>query len=93
MPVAVRAIVAFNIVASVVVVFVAYSIGGGFAAPPLPPDRQIVLEPVEAPPPRELPAAPPVARPAFVIPPEFAKPDPIAPRWEFQPDGRVRLLD
>jgi hypothetical protein len=93
MPVALRAIVAFNIVASVVVVFLAYSFGGGFAAPPFPPERRIVLEPIEAPPARELPAAAPAARPTFAIPPEFAKPDPIAPRWEFQPDGRARLLD
>jgi hypothetical protein len=93
MPVAIRAVVAFNIAASIVVVFVAYSFGGGFSPASFPPEREIVLELVEAPP-APLPSDPlPTARPTFAIPAEFSRPEPMAPRWETQPEGSVRLLD
>ncbi len=94
MPTAIRAVVAFNIVASIVVIVAAYSFGGGFAANPFPPEHEIRLEPID--PIGSTPA--PVAsvrasRSAATLPPEFDRIEPLAPRWETDRDGRIRLID
>jgi len=91
MPFAIRAVVAFNIVASIVVFVVANTLGGGYAAGNFPPEHEIRLEPVEvevAPVPADLPS-----RPTFAIPPEFDRPELQAPRWETDHNGRIQLID
>jgi hypothetical protein len=93
MPLAIRAVVAFNIVASIVVVFVAYSFGGGFSPTPFPPDREIVLEPLEPAPAPSSPEHAPRSQTAFEVPMQFSRPEPMAARWQTLPDGTVRFLD
>lgn len=91
MPFAIRVVVAFNIVASIVVFAVAHTLGGGYASGNFPPEHEIRLVPLEV---ADAPVpADPRSRPTFAIPPEFDRVEPRAPRWETDHNGRIRLID
>lgn len=92
MPTGLKVATALNVVAvALIAVFAVLAIraGGGFTAGDFPPDRRIVLEPVEPapePPPRVVSVRP-------EIPAEYRRVEALAPRWEEGADGRVRLID
>lgn len=81
-----------GVVAALAGLGVATVLGGG-RADPFPADERLELVPTPS---EGSGAAAPsdVARaPRLDVPPEWRRVEPIAPRWEETPDGRVRFLD
>jgi hypothetical protein len=91
MPIAIRAVVAFNIAASLVVFAVAHTLGGGYSGGNFPPEHEISLYPIDV----AVAPAPPAEHQhsPVAIPAEFDRIEPLAPRWLTDRDGRIRLID
>ena len=92
MPTGLKVATVLNVVAiAILAVFAALAVraGGGFTAGDFPPERRIVLEPVEPAP----EAVPVVATVRPEIPAEYRRVEAQAPRWEEGADGRIRFID
>jgi hypothetical protein len=83
-----KAVIAFNIIAAVLIWLIAYGHGGGFTGGLLVPPTETPPMRLEAMPAREPTAPPEVAR--FDVP--SGGPDTPAP-WAVLPDGSIRFSD
>jgi hypothetical protein len=87
--------IAFNLVATLIICAVAYSVGGNFAGPPLPVDPPARRALVRFEPKSE---SPPVARSERLIrhsgiPEEYRVPDLTPSPWTTLSDGTIRVRD
>ena len=92
MPNALKAIIAFNLIAVALIGYFAYVVGGGFEPAVFPPDHrfEIRLVPVAK---RTVPEpyAPATTAARIDVPPAFRSVDPAPRPWEYLPDGSVRF--
>jgi hypothetical protein len=89
-----RAVIALNLIAAVLIWYLAYVIGGGFESGVFPPDQRVYelrLVPLQSRP--TAVAARPAPRPRIETPTTEYPVDPAVRPWEYLPDGSVRFLD
>jgi hypothetical protein len=87
--------IAFNLIATLIIGAVAYSVGGGSTGPPLPPDTptRLLLVRIDPKPDSHRPVRSDIPMHHGEIPPEYRVPDLTPSPWIFLPDGTIQFRD